>query len=1388
MILLLLAVLIPLSGPGGGAAQALAPVQVQPAPAATDPWETYHSVRFGYSIDYPAEWKAQVVFENPAGEAHVIRQRVAFRSAQQAQVEIDVWDRDPSMPMDQWFREVENITTTVEINSVISGQDAYLRVEPGDCGVPTVYAAYVPFGDYVYKIAHPNSGDLASLAAYDEMLRSFALWAVDPEARSQVSLPDYLPRAPLVCSTNVCPSTCWGECTFAAVSEGCCGYHAVPRWQCAKECIGSLPGDFQGNCVWWAAYARPDVGALASGNAENWAVSVKNTGQLPVDRTPKVGDTVVHPGSSYNHVAYVVWVSADRTSYMMSDMGWCGDCGPTPEETKLRTVDADDEFIHCKGDPAIPEVDWQFADCPFGWTPSKGFSASQMDGSAWGFNPAVDPFLLSPILSVPASEYNNVEVRLFSHAADTVGTIYFATASSPGFDGSKSVEFAVTNDGAWHDIVVDMSTNPNWQGTITRLRVDPMGNGNADGSYDGMGIDRIRFLLIDITPPGLASNVRPDGWQGPYTGDINPRFRWDPASDDPGGRGMAGYYVAVDDWTPEGSCMADWWAGDVTSFAPPLDVAQGEHIVAVTSEDLAGNINPADTDLPGDAPYYTFTLDLSGPSAPEIALSGPGCDGIQNNGWQNTCNDPAFSWSAGDTLSGLKDYVLYWGDQSDGAPDTQTGDTALDPGPIAPADGAASAYLHLVARDMLDHASGRSTFALRYDGAAPTAEFTIDGGASSTHQLQVTVTLSAQDTGSGVADYRLSNDGADWTAWLPWDGEPAGTLELPWELPQVDGEEHTVHAQVRDRAGNESAVATDSIWLDLYGQMPHSDSYLVCADVLDAGGSAALTSASYSLTSAIGQAVSTGAESGTSASFSLAGGFLSGSGGCAPVMPDAAAASAGSLLSGVTYLLGNAASDLASEPQAPDFGISINGGDPITQVRAVTVEPRAPHVSQVRLSNDDGYLDAGYLDEGWMAYGGAMPWTLAASGSPVMPRRVHAWFRNEEGLVYGPYFDEILYDGTPPRGGVVIDDSDPPTTTLKLGAWDGISGVDQMRVGEDPALAGASWQPYTTTLTWESGSPIAYAQYSDLASNISRIYSSEEGLCPGENTYLPLVLRNAGPSGTNQPPHEPADPWPADGAVDQLPPLTLSWTGGDPDGDAVTYDVYLNAGTAAPQTRVCDDVASPACDPGTLLPDTEYSWQVVASDQHGASTSGPVWSLRTAAAGCVEVVVNGSFEIDNAWEIPGTAYPARYSTAQARYGSRSIQVGIVETAEDEYSYSSTQQSISIPAGEVSASLRFWLYTVSDEPEIRASLPIPSFAPQAMLAEDAQYVLLFDEANARKTLWSRRLDDRSWVQYGSFNLSAYAGQTVRLYFGVFNDGDGAATGMYVDEVSLVVCPP
>lgn len=106
-----------------------------------------------------------------------------------------------------------------------------------------------------------------------------------------------------------------------------------------------------------------------------------------------------------------------------------------------------------------------------------------------------------------------------------------------------------------------------------------------------------------------------------------------------------------------------------------------------------------------------------------------------------------------------------------------------------------------------------------------------------------------------------------------------------------------------------------------------------------------------------------------------------------------------------------------------------------------------------------------------------------------------------------------------------------------------------------------------------------------------------------------LVLAQAQ---TNTPPNAPFSPFPANGAVVQDIGSDLSWSGSDPDSDGVTYDVYFETDDATPDILVSNDQASLTYDPGTLLPNTHYYWRIVAQDEHGATTAGPVWEFTTA--------------------------------------------------------------------------------------------------------------------------------------------------------------------------------
>jgi len=98
----------------------------------------------------------------------------------------------------------------------------------------------------------------------------------------------------------------------------------------------------------------------------------------------------------------------------------------------------------------------------------------------------------------------------------------------------------------------------------------------------------------------------------------------------------------------------------------------------------------------------------------------------------------------------------------------------------------------------------------------------------------------------------------------------------------------------------------------------------------------------------------------------------------------------------------------------------------------------------------------------------------------------------------------------------------------------------------------------------------------------------------------------------NDPPNEPSEPNPEDGETDVYINTDLSWTGGDPDGDDVTYDVYF--GTSSPPPKVESNQSGTSYNPSGVLDfDTTYYWQIVAWDIFNYSSTGSIWSFTTEA-------------------------------------------------------------------------------------------------------------------------------------------------------------------------------
>jgi hypothetical protein len=162
----------------------------------------------------------------------------------------------------------------------------------------------------------------------------------------------------------------------------------------------------------------------------------------------------------------------------------------------------------------------------------------------------------------------------------------------------------------------------------------------------------------------------------------------------------------------------------------------------------------------------------------------------------------------------------------------------------------------------------------------------------------------------------------------------------------------------------------------------------------------------------------------------------------------------------------------------------------------------------------------------------------------------------------------------------------------------------------------------------------------------------------------------------------------------------------------------------------------------------------------------PAASGSRSAQSTGNAVANPGFESGalSPWTSCGSASKVAVSTAQAHGGSYSVLLGA--TAKPEVNGNDAVcQTVTIPAG---GTLSFWVYEGTND---------------TIQYVDQEADLYSTSGTLIKQLYSEAKSTSGWVQK-SFDVSAYAGQTVQLWFGVA--GNGYASDYvyeYLDDVSL-----
>ncbi len=253
---------------------------------------------------------------------------------------------------------------------------------------------------------------------------------------------------------------------------------------------------------------------------------------------------------------------------------------------------------------------------------------------------------------------------------------------------------------------------------------------------------------------------------------------------------------------------------------------------------------------------------------------------------------------------------------------------------------------------------------------------------------------------------------------------------------------------------------------------------------------------------------------------------------------------------------------------------------------------------------------------------------------------------------------------------------------------------------------------------------------------------------------------------------------PANGTDGVSSTPTFSWSAAS-QASSYTLEILAGADCAGAPIRTFDTTAtSYTVQAADALPAFQaFSWRVSAANACGGTpaTSGCFNFVTASCSDPQEAVTNGGFENGLAgWTVDASVPPPLVGGDNPHSGSAAVLLGTVAGTIEPLGDSQVSQIISVPAA-TGTSLVFWEWPLTTD----------------SVTYDQQYVSVtpVSPAGATVVLLNEARNDQTYVRR-ELDLSQFAGMTVRLTFGVHQDGFGDITGMYIDDVSVSVqsCGP